>query len=117
MAFTKIEKRKRIHHGIRKKLSGTAERPRLSIYKSNTGIYAQLIDDLKGITIVYASSRELELKGKSVNVGSSKEVGKKLAEKASGKGIKTIVFDRSGYKYHGRVKALAEGAREGGLKF
>jgi large subunit ribosomal protein L18 len=117
MAFTKIEKRRRIHLGIRTKISGTPDRPRLSIYKSNTNIYAQLIDDLKGHTLAYASSRDLDLKGKNVNVATSKEVGKKLAEKAVATGISSVVFDRSGYKYHGRVKALAEGAREGGLKF
>ena len=117
MAFSKVEKRKKIHLGIRKKIRGTAERPRLSIYKSNTSIYAQLVDDLKGHTIVASSSKELDLKGKTVNVVSSKEVGKKLAEKAVSGGIQNIVFDRSGYKYHGRVKALADGAREGGLKF
>jgi large subunit ribosomal protein L18 len=117
MAFSKLEKRKRIHLGIRTRIAGTAERPRLSVYRSNTGIYAQLIDDLKGNTLASASSKELELKGKSINVASSKEVGKKLAEKAIASGIQTVVFDRSGYKYHGRVKALADGAREGGLKF
>ena len=117
MPFNKIEKRKRIHLGIRNKIEGTSERPRLSVYKSNTSIYAQLIDDIKGNTLAYASSKELELKGKTVNVISSKEVGKKLAEKALASGIHNVVFDRSGYKYHGRVKALAEGAREGGLKF
>jgi large subunit ribosomal protein L18 len=117
MGFSKIEKRKRIHYGIRNKIEGTSDRPRLSIYKSNTNIYAQLIDDLKGHTLAQASSKELDLKGKSVNVTFSKEVGKKLAEKARAGGIESVVFDRSGYKYHGRVKALAEGAREGGLKF
>lgn len=103
--------------GIRAKIEGTTERPRLSVYKSNTNIYAQLVDDIQGHTLVNASSRELDLKGKSVNVTTSKEVGKKLAEKAKASGIQNVVFDRSGYKYHGRVKALAEGAREAGLKF
>ena len=103
--------------GIRAKIEGTTERPRLSVYTSNTNIYAQLVDDIQGHTLVNASSRELDLKGKSVNVTTSKEVGKKLAEKAKASGIQNVVFDRSGYKYHGRVKALAEGAREAGLKF
>jgi large subunit ribosomal protein L18 len=117
MAFSKVEKRKKIHYGIRSKIKGTADRPRLSVYKSNTSIYVQLIDDLTGHTLAAASSKELDLKGKNVNVTSSKEVGKKIAERAVANGIQNIVFDRSGYKYHGRVKALAEGAREGGLKF
>jgi len=117
MAFSKVEKRNKIHLGIRRKIQGTAERPRLSVYKSNTNIYVQLIDDLNGHRLAAASSKELDLKGKNVNVVSSKEVGKKLAEKAVANGIQTIVFDRSGYKYHGRIKALADGAREGGLKF
>ena len=117
MAFSKVEKRLKIHKGIRSKIKGTADRPRLSVYKSNTSIYAQLVDDLTGHTLASASSKELDLKGKNVNVTSSKEVGKKIAEKAIASGIQNIVFDRSGYKYHGRVKALADGAREGGLKF
>lgn len=117
MAFSKVEKRKKIHKGIRSKIKGTADRPRLSVYKSNTNIYVQLIDDLTGHTLASASSKELDLKGKNVNVTSSKEVGKKIAERAVSNGIQNIVFDRSGYKYHGRVKALADGAREGGLKF
>ena len=117
MAFSKVQKRKKIHKGIRSKIKGTADRPRLSVYKSNTNIYVQLIDDLTGHTLASASSKELDLKGKNVNVTSSKEVGKKIAERAVSNGIQNIVFDRSGYKYHGRVKALADGAREGGLKF
>jgi large subunit ribosomal protein L18 len=117
MAFSKVQKRQKIHKGIRSKIKGTADRPRLSVYKSNTNIYVQLIDDLTGHTLAYASSKELDLKGKNVNVTSSKEVGKKIAERAVASGIQNIVFDRSGYKYHGRVKALADGAREGGLKF
>ena len=103
--------------GIRAKIEGTTERPRLSVYKSNTNIYAQLVDDIQGHTLVNASSRELDLKGKSVNVTTSKEVGKKLAEKAKASGIQNVVFDRSGYKYHGRVKQLAEAARKAGLEF
>lgn len=116
MAFKKKIRRLRIKKGIRRKISGTDARPRLSVFKSNTGIYAQLIDDLKGQTLAAASSKELG-SSKNVNVSVSKEVGKKLAEKAVGNGHAEVVFDRSGYLYHGNVKALAEGAREGGLKF
>ncbi len=116
MAFKKKLRRLRIKRGIRRKISGTDSRPRLSVFKSNTGIYAQLIDDLKGQTLASASSKELGSKA-NVNVTVSKEVGKKLAEKAVGNGLSEVVFDRSGYLYHGNVKALAEGAREGGLKF
>lgn len=116
MAFNKNSRRLRIKRSIRKKISGTAARPRLSVFKSNTGIYAQLVDDLKGHTLAQASSKELGAK-KNVNVSVSKEVGKKLAERAVAGGLTEVVFDRSGYLYHGNVKALAEGAREGGLKF
>jgi len=115
MAFDKSSRRFKLRRGIRRKLSGTKERPRLCIYKSNTGIYAQIIDDSIGHTMASASSRELGKK--SITVDVSKEVGKKLAEKAIENGIENVVFDRSGYLYHGRIKALADGAREGGLKF
>lgn len=115
MAFNKISRRLKIRAGIRRKLAGTKERPRLCIYKSNRGIYAQIIDDSVGHTLAYASS--VEIGKKSITVETSKEVGKKLAEKAIAGGIENVVFDRSGYLYHGRVKALADGAREGGLKF
>jgi len=115
MAITKTARRKRLRLGIRKKISGTAERPRVSVFKSNKGIYAQLIDDAKGVTLASASTKEIG-KG-AINVEISKEVGKKLAENAKSAGIESVVFDRGGYPYHGRVKALAEGAREGGLKF
>lgn len=101
--------------GVRKKISGTTERPRLSVFRSNTGIYAQIIDDIKGVTIAAAST--LELGKKTVNMENSKSVGKKLAEKAVASGVESIVFDRNGYLYHGNIKAFAEGAREGGLKF
>jgi large subunit ribosomal protein L18 len=115
MAFSKVTRRLKIRQGIRRKISGTKERPRLCVYKSNKGIYAQIIDDSAGHTLVSASSREM---GKdSITVQISKEVGKKLAEKAKEGGIENVIFDRSGYLYHGRVKALADGAREGGLKF
>jgi large subunit ribosomal protein L18 len=116
MAFNKNSRRLKIRRSIRKKISGTDARPRLSVFKSNTGIYAQLIDDLKGHTLAQASSKELETKS-NANIPVSKEVGKKLAERAVANGISEVVFDRSGYIYHGNVKALAEGAREGGLKF
>ena len=102
--------------GIRKRIEGTTVRPRLSVFKSNKAIYAQIIDDAKGHTIVAVSSVELDKKSK-VNVETSKNVGKKVAERAIASGIDSIVFDRNGYLYHGNIKALAEGAREGGLKF
>ena len=115
MAFNKEKRRLRIRRGIRQKVSGTKKRPRLSVYKSNTGIYAQLIDDDSGHTLASASSKELGKPGITITI--SKDVGKKLAEKAVANGIETVIFDRSGYLFHGRVKALADGAREGGLKF
>jgi large subunit ribosomal protein L18 len=113
---TKAGRRERIKKGIRRKLEGTSVRPRLSVFKSNKAIYAQIIDDSKGHTVVASSSVELDKKG-GVNLTISKNVGKKLAEKAAASGINEIVFDRNGYLYHGNIKALAEGAREGGLKF
>jgi len=116
MAVSRFNRRNNIKRGIRKKISGTAERPRVSLFKSNKSFYAQIIDDLKGHTLVSCSSDEIN-KGSNVNIELSKELGKKLAEKAVSNGISSVVFDRSGYLYHGKVKALAEGAREGGLKF
>lgn len=116
MAISKTASRLRIRRGIRRKISGTTERPRLSVFKSNKGIYAQLIDDQNGNTLTCSSSKEIGELGKR-NIEVSKSVGKALAEKAKGLGIESIIFDRGGYPYHGRVKALAEGAREGGLKF
>ena len=116
MAFNKYERRLRIKKGIRSKIEGTTEKPRLSVFKSNKAIYAQLINDVDGHTLVAASSSELDKKG-VLNIEVAKEVGTKLAEKAKSAGIENVVFDRSGYIYHGRVKALAEVAREGGLKF
>lgn len=115
MAITKTARRKRLRLGIRKKLSGTSERPRISVFKSNKGIYAQIIDDTKGVTLASASTKEIGKQG--VNIELSKEVGKKLAENAKSAGVEAVIFDRGGYPYHGRIKALAEGAREGGLKF
>ncbi|MDN5205142.1 50S ribosomal protein L18 [Fulvivirgaceae bacterium BMA10] len=117
MASSKENRRLRIRRSIRKKISGTSNRPRLSVFKSNTAIYAQLIDDVQGHTMAQASSKEETGSKKSINVDDSKGVGVKLAERAKASGIEEVVFDRSGYRYHGKVKALAEGAREGGLKF
>jgi large subunit ribosomal protein L18 len=116
MANQKNTRRLRIKRGIRKSVNGTAQRPRLAVYKSNTSIYAQLVDDTNGHTLAAASSKEIGTKG-NANVEVSKNVGKKIAEKAKDHGIEVVVFDRSGYLYHGKVKALADGAREGGLKF
>jgi large subunit ribosomal protein L18 len=105
------------HARVRKKISGTPERPRLSVYKSLTGIYAQIIDDVNGKTLVAASTLDKEVKTKASNIEAAKEVGALVAKRATKAGIKTIVFDRGGYQYHGKVKALAEAAREGGLEF
>ncbi len=116
MAITKKDRRLRIRRSIRKKLNGTSDRPRLSVYKSNTAIYVQIIDDLSGKTLAAASSKGLS-SGKSINIEASKKVGTKIAEVASAAGISNVIFDRSGYQYHGKIQALAEGAREGGLKF
>jgi large subunit ribosomal protein L18 len=116
MAGKNRERRERIKAGIRKKITGTTQRPRLSVFRSNRGIYVQVIDDLKGVTVASASTVELGEKAK-LNIENSKTIGKKIAEKAIAAGIQDIVFDRNGYLYHGNIKALAEGAREGGLKF
>ncbi|MFK4785839.1 50S ribosomal protein L18 [Fusobacterium sp. MFO224] len=121
--FKKVDRqavRVRKHLSIRNKISGTAERPRLSIYRSNTNMFAQLIDDINGVTLVSASTIDKELKGTVANGGNveaAKAVGKLIAERAVSKDIKNIVFDRSGYNYTGRVSALAESARENGLNF
>ncbi len=118
MALTKTERRTRIRKRIRKIVTGTAARPRLAVYRSNKEIYAQLIDDVAGQTLVSASSLEKEIVGAAgTKIEKSALVGKSLAAKAQDKGIETCAFDRGGYLYHGRVKSLAEGAREGGLKF
>ena len=105
------------HQRVRKNISGTAERPRLNVYRSLNNIYAQVIDDVKGVTLVSASSMDKGFEAYGGNVEGAKAVGKAVAEKALAAGIKTVVFDRGGYVYHGRVAALAEGAREGGLEF
>ena len=105
------------HNRVRGKISGTAERPRLCVFRSENHIYAQIIDDVAGNTLVSASSVEKGFEGKGGNVEAAKKIGAAIAERALQKGIEEVVFDRGGYIYHGRVKALAEGAREGGLKF
>jgi large subunit ribosomal protein L18 len=110
------EIRKRIHNRIREKLSGTTERPRLNVFRSLNHIYAQVIDDQKGETLASVSTLALKLKTGG-NVAAAKEIGKAIAEKATAKGIKRVVFDRGGFLYHGRIKALADAAREGGLEF
>jgi large subunit ribosomal protein L18 len=120
MALTKIERRQRIQYRIRKVIKGTAERPRMSVFRSNKSIYVQFIDDIAGVTLAGASSTEKALietvKGKP-GVEAAALVGKLAAERAAAKGITTVSFDRGGYLYHGRVKSLADAAREGGLKF
>jgi large subunit ribosomal protein L18 len=117
MALSKLEKRIRIKRRVRGKISGSSELPRLSVYKSNKEIYAQLINDKDGKTLASASSREKGVDANGTKSEVSAAVGKAIAAKALAAGIENIVFDRNGFVYHGRVKALADGAREGGLKF
>jgi large subunit ribosomal protein L18 len=119
MALTKLERRTRIRMRIRKKISGTTEKPRVSVYRSNKQIYAQVIDDLSGVTLLSASSKEKEIATKTgiKKTEQAAFVGKLLAAKCKEKGIENVTFDRGGYKYHGRIKSLADAAREGGLKF
>ncbi|HBZ34840.1 MAG TPA: 50S ribosomal protein L18 [Bacteroidales bacterium] len=120
MALSKIERRKRIQHRIRKVVNGTPERPRLAVFRSNKQIYVQFINDIDGVTITSASSRDKEIveecKGKP-GIEVAKVVGKLAARRAIEKGISEVSFDRGGYLYHGRVKSLADAAREGGLRF
>ena len=116
MSLTKSDRRQRIRFRIRKAISGTAVKPRLSVFRSNKEIYAQLIDDVNGLTLLSASSREKEV-GKGTNVEVAAAVGKLVAEKALKAGIDAVTFDRGGYLYHGRIQSLAEGARAAGLKF
>ena len=116
MALSKLERRHRIKHRIRKIVNGTASKPRLSVYRSNKEIYAQIVDDVAGSTLVAASSRDKEVTA-TTKAEAAIAVGKAIAEKASKAGIETVAFDRNGYLYHGRVKALADAAREAGLKF
>ncbi|CAM1352632.1 MULTISPECIES: 50S ribosomal protein L18 [Tenacibaculum] len=116
MALSKLERRQRIKYRIRKVVTGTAVKPRLSVFRSNKEIYAQLIDDVAGVTLASASSRDKEITSGSKSEAAT-AVGKAIAEKAAGKGVETVSFDRNGFLYHGRVKVLAEAAREAGLKF
>ena len=117
MAFSKYTRRNKIRRRIRKSLTGTAVRPRLSVHRSNKEIYAQIIDDTTGKTLSAASSRDKDFSAEGNKADVAKLVGKAIAEKAKEAGIEAVAFDRGGYLYHGRVKQLAEGAREGGLKF
>ena len=105
------------HKRVRAKISGTPEMPRLNVFRSEANIYAQVIDDVNDVTLASASSLDKAIEGYGGNIAAATAVGKLVAERAKAKGIETVVFDRGGYLYHGRVKALAEGAREGGLKF
>tara|TARA_B100000809_G_scaffold178497_1_gene176106 strand:+ start:2638 stop:2988 length:351 start_codon:yes stop_codon:yes gene_type:complete len=116
MALSKLQRRTRIKRRIRKIISGTTTKPRLSVYRSNKEIYAQLVDDVNGVTLASVSSRDKEIQA-STKAEAAAAVGKSIAEKATKAGIETIAFDRNGYLYHGRVKVLAEAARESGLKF
>ena len=115
--FDKNARRVKRHTRVRGKISGTPERPRLNVFRSNANIYAQIIDDVNGVTLVSANTLEKEFEGATGNCEAAKKVGTVLAERAKAKGIEEVVFDRGGYVYHGRVAALAEGAREGGLQF
>ena len=117
MALSKLERRHRIKQRIRKIVSGTSERPRLSVFRSNKEIYAQLVDDLNGKTIVSCSSRDKDIDAAGSKLEVATSVGKAVAEKAVAAGVTNVAFDRNGYLYHGRIKALADGAREAGLKF
>jgi|SRR6218665_471405 len=117
MAFSKINRRAKIKRRIRKKITGTTQVPRLSVFRSNKQIYAQVIDDSKGVTVASASSYKNKAADKKNKVGQAAVVGKEIADKAQKAGVETVVFDRNGYLYHGRVKSLADSAREGGLKF
>ena len=115
--FDKNAQRMKRHIRVRGKISGTPERPRLNVYRSNANIYAQIIDDVNGVTLVSANTLEKDFEGSTGNCEAAKKVGAVLAERAKAKGIEEVVFDRGGYVYHGRIAALAEGAREAGLKF
>ena len=117
MAFSKIARRQKIRRRIRGKIHGTAERPRMSVYRSNRDIYVQLIDDDNSATLLAASTRDKDFTRNGTKSDQAKSVGTMVAQKAAEKGITTVIFDRGGNLYHGRVKAVAEGAREGGLQF
>jgi large subunit ribosomal protein L18 len=114
---SKNEIRLRIHKRIRRRVAGTQERPRLAVFRSLNHIYAQVIDDAQGFTLAAAATTEKDLRGKGGNIEGAKVIGRKVAERAKEKGITKVVFDRGGYLYHGRVKALADAAREAGLEF
>ena len=116
--LAKAQRRQKIRHGIRKKIAGTAQKPRLSVFRSNSDIYAQLIDDDNGFTLAAASTRDKDIAAqKGTKSEKSKLVGQAIARKAKDLGLEAVVFDRGGYLYHGRVKSVADGAREGGLQF
>jgi len=117
MAFKKSERRQNIRYRVRKVVNGTTERPRLSVFRSNKEIYAQIIDDVNGVTLVAASSRDKDVTTEGTKIEAAVAVGKAIAERALKAGIDKVSFDRGGYLYHGRVKSLADGAREAGLKF
>ena len=115
--FDKNAQRVKRHTRVRGKISGTPERPRLNVFRSNANMYAQIIDDVNGVTLVAASTLEKDFEGAAGNKEAARKVGQLVAERAKAKGIEEVVFDRGGYVYHGRVAELAEGAREAGLKF
>lgn len=115
MGVKKLSRQDRIKKSIRMKISGTSERPRLSVYRSNSAVYAQIIDDSLGNTLVASYSKETDIKGNNIEAAAA--VGKLIANKAVAAGISKVVFDRNGYLYHGKIKAVADGAREGGLQF
>ena len=117
MSKSRHEARQRRHRRVRKQVGGTAGRPRLAVFRSNRYIYAQVIDDVAGTTVAAASSFEQKLRKKTLSRDTAAEVGSLIAERAKSAGVETVVFDRGGYPYHGRVKALADAAREGGLEF
>jgi large subunit ribosomal protein L18 len=117
MKLTTREARSRRHRRVRGKIAGTAERPRVAVFRSNLGIYAQLVDDAEGKTLTSVGWKQLPKSFKGTKTDQAREVGKLLADRAKKAGYESVVFDRAGYLYHGRVKALADGAREGGLKF
>lgn len=117
MKASRTEARRRRHVRVRKKIHGTADRPRLAVFRSNRYIYAQLIDDVSGRTVAAASSQEKDLRKATLSVETAAKVGTLLADRAKEEGVEDVVFDRGGYPYHGRIKALADAAREAGLKF
>ncbi len=117
MSSSRQVARTRRHTRVRKRIRGTSERPRLAVYRSNRYIYAQVIDDVQGRTLAAASSQESDLRGESLNVDTATKVGTLIANRAKEAGVATVVFDRGGYKFHGKIKALADAAREEGLEF